>query len=144
MAYELLTGALLFRPMDNPPSSHEDAEAIVTMLEETGEYVQAGQPELPTGTPYPVVYNFQHDLESLWWIALWILTARVDHPASQLYAQLIFINGLQCSNERANVFTREDHLAAQLREVLHEKLHSFIGYSADFGKLLWSAYMQRE
>ncbi|KAF9554783.1 hypothetical protein CPC08DRAFT_605787, partial [Agrocybe pediades] len=39
-----------------------------------------------------VIHNFQHELESLWWIILYELTARIMHLSSNNYAKTIFQN----------------------------------------------------
>lgn len=146
MALELLSGKLLYSLYHlrnrQPAQDPRDTQATLRVLQrkvkaeptpdpEMGELrptrnVLAEEPGPPMKTPDPVVYNFQHDLESLWWIILWILTTRVDHLDSQLYAQSIFINELGCSNERANIFTPGEYLADRLREVLHHTLVPFI------------------
>lgn len=56
-------------------------------------------PPHETGTPQ-LLYNFQHDLESLWWIALWVILVRIGQEASQLYARTIYISRLICTPER--------------------------------------------
>uniref|UniRef100_A0A8H7YBN7 Fungal-type protein kinase domain-containing protein n=1 Tax=Psilocybe cubensis TaxID=181762 RepID=A0A8H7YBN7_PSICU len=54
----------------------------------------------PTATP--VVYNFQHDLESLWWVLVWSLTARVDHQPSRMWANDIFQHDDVLTSARLN------------------------------------------
>ncbi|KAF9556386.1 hypothetical protein CPC08DRAFT_711279, partial [Agrocybe pediades] len=44
--------------------------------------------------PVIVVHNFQHDLESLWWIILWTLVCRVVCKESTDFGELIFRNSL--------------------------------------------------
>lgn len=45
---------------------------------------------IPTQQPKMVIHNFQHDVESLWWISLYTATARIEHAPSQQYAKKIF------------------------------------------------------
>ncbi|PPQ88968.1 hypothetical protein CVT25_005067 [Psilocybe cyanescens] len=53
-----------------------------------------------------VIHNFQHDLESVWWIMLWSLTARIQHKLSNNWAKTIFQNTLQLSTPRKRCFTK--------------------------------------
>ncbi|KAJ2930979.1 hypothetical protein H1R20_g6112, partial [Candolleomyces eurysporus] len=55
---------------------------------------------------HPLRHNFQHDLESVFWIALWIITARIDHTPSMRRAKLIFTStaNLVLSGERQSTF----------------------------------------
>ncbi|KAF4581315.1 hypothetical protein EYR40_002903 [Pleurotus pulmonarius] len=60
--------------------------------------------EDPAAPPIPLVYNFQHDLESIWWLFLWTITCRVSHPPSIGYGRDIFRNTLQLSSQRSRCF----------------------------------------
>ncbi|KAF4623082.1 hypothetical protein D9613_001538 [Agrocybe pediades] len=51
-----------------------------------------------------VTHNFQHDLESLWWIILWTLTCRVKFDDSQGFGKRIFANSLFTTLQREQVF----------------------------------------
>ncbi|KAF9560422.1 hypothetical protein CPC08DRAFT_475724 [Agrocybe pediades] len=42
--------------------------------------------ESETETSSIVVHNPQHDVESLWWVGLWMITLRVDYPRSREWA----------------------------------------------------------
>ncbi|KAH9487304.1 hypothetical protein JR316_0001374 [Psilocybe cubensis] len=48
----------------------------------------------------PVIYNFQHDLESLWWVLVWSLTARVSHQPSRTWANQVFQHDVVPTPER--------------------------------------------
>lgn len=41
----------------------------------------------------PPSFLFQHDMEPLWWVALWILLYRVKHPAALKVAKVVFTYG---------------------------------------------------
>ncbi|KAF4582549.1 hypothetical protein EYR38_002675 [Pleurotus pulmonarius] len=58
----------------------------------------------PAAPPIPLVYNFQHDLESIWWLFLWTITCRVSHTPSIGYGRDIFRNTLQLSSQRSRCF----------------------------------------
>ncbi|KAH9487297.1 hypothetical protein JR316_0001367 [Psilocybe cubensis] len=47
-----------------------------------------------------VIYNFQHDLESLWWVLVWSLTARVSHQPSRTWANEVFQHDVVPTSER--------------------------------------------
>ncbi|KAH9487289.1 hypothetical protein JR316_0001359 [Psilocybe cubensis] len=47
-----------------------------------------------------VIYNFQHDLESLWWVLVWSLTARVSHQPSRTWANQVFQHDVVPTPER--------------------------------------------
>ncbi|EAU89709.2 other/FunK1 protein kinase [Coprinopsis cinerea okayama7 len=40
----------------------------------------------------PLVHNYQHDLESIWWIILWLITGRTTIPVSRAFADRYFRN----------------------------------------------------
>ncbi|KAH9485687.1 hypothetical protein JR316_0002597 [Psilocybe cubensis] len=51
-----------------------------------------------------VIHNFQHDLESLWWILLWTVTCRIDSEAAFAYGRPIFVNQIIPTHERRKCF----------------------------------------
>ncbi|EKM75060.1 hypothetical protein AGABI1DRAFT_109663 [Agaricus bisporus var. burnettii JB137-S8] len=63
-------------------------------------------------------YRFQHDLESLWWVALWILIYRVVHPAGQAISGLIFTHTSAPSVARRHMFEGK-----RVGETLEQNLH---------------------
>ncbi|KAF7776855.1 hypothetical protein Agabi119p4_5248 [Agaricus bisporus var. burnettii] len=63
-------------------------------------------------------YRFQHDLESLWWVALWILIYRVVHPAGQGISGLIFTHTSAPSLARRHMFEGK-----RVGETLEQNLH---------------------
>ncbi|RXW11591.1 hypothetical protein EST38_g14264, partial [Candolleomyces aberdarensis] len=68
----------------------------------------------------PVRHNYQHDVESVFWIALWIVTVRVNHKKSMEYGRKIFPRrgGLPTDRHKAFVQPIEKSLAACLHEQL--------------------------
>ncbi|TFK28310.1 hypothetical protein FA15DRAFT_652961 [Coprinopsis marcescibilis] len=70
-----------------------------------------------------IKHNFQRDLESIWWIILWLVTLLIDCPTSIDYAINIFQNSLIPSRERAYAFVNVIDVA--LNEVLAKELKSF-------------------
>ncbi|KAF5316066.1 hypothetical protein D9619_006118 [Psilocybe cf. subviscida] len=69
-----------------------------------------------------VSYNFQHDLESLWWVALYYITAGVGHIPSFRYAAKIFTDELKIDAERRRAFTTA--MVSKLQPVLRPSLQS--------------------
>lgn len=63
----------------------------------------------------PLKFNFQHDLESLWWIMLCVLTCGVDHKQFQDFASTVFINplhlGYMCSQHSGQIISSMKLLA---------------------------------
>lgn len=53
------------------------------------DFRDGGAPQSPEPPP---VYNFQHDLESIWWIFVWTVTCRVPHEPSVAFGRTIFQN----------------------------------------------------
>ncbi|KAL4259859.1 hypothetical protein AB1N83_008984 [Pleurotus pulmonarius] len=64
-------------------------------------------PRAPSRVPEPPpVYNFQHDLESIWWIFLWTVTRRVSHEPSIAFGRPIFKNTMDPPAARLNFFIK--------------------------------------
>lgn len=67
-----------------------------------------------------VRHNFQHDLESIWWLMLYYITKCVDHQASYGYAEDIFQRSLTPSWQRVDCF--EKNFIFEGRDFLHARL----------------------
>ncbi|KAF8636189.1 hypothetical protein AX17_003677 [Amanita inopinata Kibby_2008] len=78
-----------------------------------------------TGSP-PIQYNFQHDLESLWWILLWTVTRGIDHEPSRTFASETFCNTLKAPATRVKVFRDSKYLMDRLERFLHLSVQDFI------------------
>ncbi len=100
-------------------------------------------PPHETGTPQ-LLYNFQHDLESLWWIALWVILVRIGQEASQLYARTIYISRLICTPERGGAFLADGYLAQDLERVLSPEASPFAQGLEKCRMELKKAYWYRE
>lgn len=59
--------------------------------------------QIPPDGGGSVVHNYQHDLESLWWVTLWFITLRVDYKAPANFASNMFC-GTSFSAARADLF----------------------------------------
>ena len=75
----------------------------------------------------PLVYNFLHDLEASFWTGLWIVTSRVNHEPSRIYALSIFQNTptLELSTRRLATF--EQPIKARLQACLPDLLKPLAG-----------------
>ena len=69
-----------------------------------------------------VKYNYQHDLESLWWIAFYYITAGVGHIPSFKYAEKIFFNDLTLNICRSRALTGP--VQSTLERELHPSLRA--------------------
>jgi hypothetical protein len=84
-------------------------------------------PETSVTQPAPeqvIIYNFQHDLESIWWILMWTLTARVPHNPSRDFASKIFQNRISLTRERADCITED--ITERLSACLEKSLLRFV------------------
>lgn len=67
-----------------------------------------------------VIPNFQHDLESIWWLTVYSVTARVDHPPSNQFAWEIFKHTTGLGHRRA-VFLKEP-ITRSFAKTLHPNI----------------------
>lgn len=62
----------------------------------------------PCVNQVPLVFNFQHDVESLWWVALWVVTHGItdySNEDTRQFVSAVFRNQLQPSSERTGLLT---------------------------------------
>jgi hypothetical protein len=61
----------------------------------------------PHVKPVPLVFNFQHNVELLWWVALWVVTYSIDDSSEDTrnFVSAVFHNQLQPSSERTELLT---------------------------------------
>jgi len=102
MAYEIQQGAHL---QLSPLNLSFDAEANFKNTSKGG-----------------VQFNFQHDLESVWWLLLWIVTRGVEHSDSHQFARRVFSNQTRPSQDRTQMFMHP----IQLSDALTKQLHSSV------------------
>ncbi|KAF9449336.1 hypothetical protein P691DRAFT_728158 [Macrolepiota fuliginosa MF-IS2] len=91
-----------------------------------------------------VVCNFQHDVESLFWIALWILLVRVNYESSQVYAKHIYVDEIRATSERINILGPDTYLQEALPQNLHSSLKLFTPVLASLAATLFDAYLARD
>ncbi|KAH9485685.1 hypothetical protein JR316_0002595 [Psilocybe cubensis] len=97
---------------------------------------------LQSKSPKYVIHNFQHDLESVWWILLWTVTCRIYSNAAFAYGRRIFVN----QNERRLCFTAVsilDELEKFLPTPKSEDDHTFAEMIENLRDFMNSHYISR-
>lgn len=89
-----------------------------------------------------VVHNFQHDLESVWWVPLWTLTARVKRKSSNDWAKEVFQNSLTTTRARCNCF--DEDVSKTMSLILTKSLKSFAPHIEDIRQFMRKEYSSRE
>lgn len=87
------------------------------------------------------MYNFQHDLESVWWILLWSATSRVSHPPSIAWSRDIFRNTMSPSQPRLDCLLLS--IASTLKARLHPSLQSFVAPLEVLRTNIYAEYIER-
>ncbi|KAG8906678.1 hypothetical protein FRB99_006379 [Tulasnella sp. 403] len=74
----------------------------------------------PKKQPKPEIikHNFEHDLESIFWLLLWFLTSRSGHEKAQEYGREVFQHAMKPSNAREDVFTAPARALNAIRTAL--------------------------
>ncbi|KAL4259871.1 Fungal-type protein kinase domain-containing protein [Pleurotus pulmonarius] len=109
-----------------------------TSNDDTNIFTNGRQPKPPK---QPLVYNYQHDLESIWWIFLWTVLSRVPHEASVEYARPIFQNIMTLSDARSQCLLEE--IEAPLQLCLHPSLKRLSQPLDQLRELLHTSYLGR-
>lgn len=89
----------------------------------------------------PVKFRFQHDLESLWWVTLWILLYRVGGDAALKLEEKIYTYSNIPSDERVGFFeSRGDNLTGHIREELNPLVSTIL----DIRGIIGDSYQDKE
>lgn len=116
MAYEIQTRSPL-------PAAASDNEAPrVTIRLRDGKFLTKQPVDVPRPRAKIVIPYPGHDIESFWWLILWILLAQVEHTPGRVYANKIFRHSLTPTWERVFAFTSPNALQDELPEKLHTDL----------------------
>lgn len=91
----------------------------------------------------PVLYNFQHDLESLWWVLHYCITTWVDHQPSQDYAREVFLRSQHPSTKRNLAFRH--NFKSRGGRFLHPKIKPlFADFMESLRAAMYEEYVARE
>ncbi|KAF7795020.1 hypothetical protein EIP86_006164 [Pleurotus ostreatoroseus] len=159
MAYEVDNGAYMFIPSaHNIPAVREDHDESA-MLKENAERMKRGEPllspprHLLAHGPESAIpqlpsfrYNHLHDLESLWWIAVYFVVHQIpdggtdqDSRRQRRIARGLFWNG----SKRFNVLKCLGYFEDEMRS-LHSSLHRIAQYVEEARRVLVSGYWSLE
>ncbi|KAG8999423.1 hypothetical protein FRB90_012078 [Tulasnella sp. 427] len=110
----------------------------------------------PTAPVPGVIYNFRHDLESIFWVLLWALLERVplelpedsgQHEtfmkAAKAELSAIFRNDARPSIQRERLFVSSDALSFLMFSLFHPTLEGITGYLENFRAILAWNYGNR-
>ncbi|TFY51765.1 hypothetical protein EVG20_g10848 [Dentipellis fragilis] len=94
--------------------------------------------------PPLMIHNFEHDLESLFWVLLWTITIRAGDESTQQHVASIFQQSSHCSRERGKVITSGSEIVEELEELLPQELKEFLEYIEVFSCVLMDGYLTRK
>ncbi len=143
MAFELLSRWPIHRTEQQRSAPFSEAELMVQVFTHQKLGPAPEVSDVPAPPRDKIVYNFQYDLESVWWIVLWTFLARVAYAPGQDYAPCVYINRLENTTERQLIFLTEDYLLSQ-KKVFDNDLHPFLPLMVDFCNELRRTYKKRE
>ncbi len=89
----------------------------------------------------PLHFRFQHDLESLWWVVLWIILYRIGGGNALQLAWQIFTCSARPSGARVDFFTST---ADDLTEYIHEDLKPLVPHVLSIRAILRLSYQDKE
>ena len=117
MAHEILSRQYIFQPRHVVESGSSDKMAA--LIAEFSPVKAKDSKSTEVIPLLPVLHNFQHDVESLWWIALYTMTGRVSQPEAKEYAKAVFRTTLTLSDSRRQaVLSSETTFQNTLESVL--------------------------
>jgi hypothetical protein len=126
---------ITLQPVSEDPDN-EDYSHIAALLEEAQADAEADEHTVA------VIPNFQHDLESIWWLTIYTVTARVDHPPSNEFAREISQHTTELGHHRA-VFLEKDILQQSFAKRLHPDIASIAGTLELLRRWLLDQYERR-
>jgi len=105
MPHEILSRNYLFQPRVEKLNIIADANLTEALLAEM-KPTEEPDSEFAKGkvTREPMVHNFRHDVECVWWIMLWTPTGRVDHDLAKNFSNAVFQTTLTLSPIRHHAF----------------------------------------
>lgn len=108
----------------------------------TGETFESELDEEDISPPKQVnpKFRFQHDLESLWWIALWIVLDHVRHPEALKLADDVFTEYEYPTRDRIDLFANST-FASQLKPVITNELFAVVQNLNRIRLMLYFSYV---
>ncbi|KAG2009011.1 other/FunK1 protein kinase [Coprinopsis cinerea AmutBmut pab1-1] len=84
----------------------------------------------PTYDIVPVVHGYQNELESIWWILIWLVSMRINQNLPRVFAEKYFMQsvGRAYAATRANLFTNHLPWERELRNSLPRVLQDSAFY----------------
>ncbi|EAU89839.1 other/FunK1 protein kinase [Coprinopsis cinerea okayama7 len=95
---------------------------------------------------FDIVHTYQYDLESIWWILLWLVTVRVNQNLPKWFGNKYFQQrvDLEYAGTRAYLFTRPLAYVPKIKECIpQELLSSFFGRLDVLRNDLYREYVTR-
>jgi hypothetical protein len=101
------------------------------------------QPQPP---PPRLEYRSQHGSESIWWVALYLLTYRVDYLDGEAFANLIFTHTSIPSLTRQQLFEHPGEVLRQFGQCLHPNLRlpTIMYYMNAMPPIIYASYLQEQ
>lgn len=90
----------------------------------------------------PPKFRFSHDLESLWWIALWILIYRVAYPEARALAKDVYTHDFRPTDKRKHLF-KMGNCSGFLRNCIRPDLADCALPLAEFRNALYESYQDK-
>lgn len=98
------------------------------------------QSQEDNGKPPPPRFRFQHDLESLWWVALWIVLCRTKHPKALEVADVVFTYNEIPTPDRRRLFTNKA-FAPFLTSIIPAEISPLVGGLDNIRAMLHFSYV---
>ncbi|TFK28327.1 hypothetical protein FA15DRAFT_716748 [Coprinopsis marcescibilis] len=142
MPHEILAERLLHNPLMEMYANSGSIGAISDSDEE--DFAELEEPNSEGREVWGAIkHNWQHDLESLWWILLYLITARIPHQPSRDWALQVFRNSHRLSRTREQVFTLKIYTTLSPSRV-HEPLRPVMKYLEYLRDKMCEYYLRRE
>lgn len=146
MPHEILSHQYIFQRLDAEDSEDSDNSADSNAILAAMKSAKKKDPEFTKNEfiAEPIVHNFQHDVESIWWIALWTLTSRVGYHPAKEYANTVFQTTLDLSATRSHAFISTDTpFQEKLNEVFLPSLSELTPWIVPMRRQLLHHYKKR-
>lgn len=143
MAHEILWNKSLYDP---PVLRYEPGDDDSDYDDYNPNDPFAFEPQMVPDVPLPKVvsiHTYQHDMESLWWLALWISMCMVGHAASSIAAGHVFRDIGAPMQKRSNIFLHHFEFVELIRNCIIE-LYPIGNALGDMRILLVHHYQTRE